>query len=144
MRRVVDVVKASRRTAASRECTFHAFSSSPSSSCFSGEVHAVLGIETSCDDTGVAIVNSHGKILAQTIVKQTELHRALGGIKPDVAARAHQDALASAVKKVLQEAEDSLPEKGLSAVAVTAGPGLAPCLKVGVSCARNLSIVGGS
>ena len=62
---------------------------------------AVLGIETSCDDTGVAVVRSDGRILGEVLVSQVELHRKFGGIKPDLAAAAHGSVLSKAVAEVI-------------------------------------------
>ncbi|XP_070030268.1 probable tRNA N6-adenosine threonylcarbamoyltransferase, mitochondrial isoform X2 [Nicotiana sylvestris] len=106
----------------------------------------VLGIETSCDDTAAAVVNSNGEILSQVISSQAELLARYGGVAPKMAEEAH----ALVIDQVVQEALDkaNLTEKDLTAVAVTIGPGLSLCLRVGVQKARkvagshNLPLVG--
>ena len=105
----------------------------------------VLGIETSCDDTGIAVVNDRGEILAQALSSQWSVHKEYGGIVPTLAAREHENNF----QPVFEEVELQLAKTGrhigaVDAVAVTAGPGLAPCLRVGVeratSLATNLSV----
>ncbi|CAH8320057.1 unnamed protein product [Eruca vesicaria subsp. sativa] len=106
----------------------------------------VLGIETSCDDTAAAVVRGNGEILSQVISSQAELLAQYGGVAPKQAEEAHS----RVIDKVVQDALDkaNLTEKDLSAVAVTIGPGLGLCLRVGVQKARrvagafNLPIVG--
>ncbi|KAL1223594.1 putative tRNA N6-adenosine threonylcarbamoyltransferase [Cardamine amara subsp. amara] len=106
----------------------------------------VLGIETSCDDTAAAVVRGNGEILSQVISSQAELLAQFGGVAPKQAEEAHS----RVIDKVVQDALDraNLTEKDLSAVAVTIGPGLSLCLRVGVRKARsvagkfNLPIVG--
>ncbi|CAN6832596.1 unnamed protein product, partial [Brassica oleracea] len=107
----------------------------------------VLGIETSCDDTAAAVVRGNGEILSQVISSQAELLAQYGGVAPKQAEEAHSRVID---KVVVQDALDraNLTEKDLSAVAVTIGPGLGLCLRVGVQKARrvagafNLPIVG--
>ncbi|CAH2057893.1 unnamed protein product [Thlaspi arvense] len=106
----------------------------------------VLGIETSCDDTAAAIVRGNGEILSQVISSQAELLAQYGGVAPKQAEEAHS----RVIDKVVQDALDcaNLTGEDLSAVAVTIGPGLGLCLRVGVQKARrvassfNLPIVG--
>ncbi|XP_073278774.1 probable tRNA N6-adenosine threonylcarbamoyltransferase, mitochondrial isoform X2 [Primulina huaijiensis] len=97
----------------------------------------VLGIETSCDDTGAAIVRSNGEILSQVVSSQADLLAQYGGVAPKMAEEAH----AKVIDQVVQEALDlaKLNEEDLSAVAVTIGPGLSLCLRVGVRKARKLA-----
>ncbi|QEO15193.1 tRNA (adenosine(37)-N6)-threonylcarbamoyltransferase complex transferase subunit TsaD [Agromyces intestinalis] len=97
----------------------------------------VLGIETSCDETGVGIVRGTD-LLANTIASSMEEHARYGGVVPEVAARAHLEALGPAIRQALDEASVSLAD--LDAVAVTSGPGLAGALMVGVGAAKALSI----
>ncbi|CAN7103418.1 unnamed protein product [Brassica rapa subsp. narinosa] len=107
----------------------------------------VLGIETSCDDTAAAVVRGNGEILSQVISSQAELLAQYGGVAPKQAEEAHSRVID---KVVVQDALDraNLTEKDLAAVAVTIGPGLGLCLRVGVQKARrvagafNLPIVG--
>ncbi|XP_075510873.1 putative tRNA N6-adenosine threonylcarbamoyltransferase, mitochondrial isoform X2 [Primulina tabacum] len=97
----------------------------------------VLGIETSCDDTAAAIVRSNGEILSQVVSSQADLLARYGGVAPKMAEEAH----AQVIDQVVQEALDlaKLNEEDLSAVAVTIGPGLSLCLRVGVRKARKLA-----
>ncbi|UOE42584.1 tRNA (adenosine(37)-N6)-threonylcarbamoyltransferase complex transferase subunit TsaD [Agromyces larvae] len=97
----------------------------------------VLGIETSCDETGVGIVRGTD-LLANTIASSMEEHARYGGVVPEVAARAHLEELGPAIRQALAEASVSLAD--LDAVAVTSGPGLAGALMVGVGAAKALSI----
>lgn len=89
----------------------------------------VLGIESSCDDTAAAVMDSHGAILAHRVASQTGLHELYGGVKPDVARDAHARAIESTVEDCLREA--GVPPQQLTAIAVTIGPGLSLCLQVG-------------
>ncbi|OUE30711.1 tRNA N6-adenosine threonylcarbamoyltransferase [Clavibacter michiganensis] len=97
----------------------------------------VLGIETSCDETGIGIV--HGQtLLANVISSSMEEHARYGGVVPEVAARAHLEALTPAIDAALAEAGVALRE--LDAIAVTAGPGLSGALMVGVGAAKALAV----
>jgi len=97
----------------------------------------VLGIETSCDETGVGIVRGT-ELLANVIASSMEEHARYGGVVPEVAARAHLEALRPALEAALAEAKVGLHD--LDAIAVTAGPGLAGALMVGVGAAKALAI----
>ena len=97
----------------------------------------VLGIESSCDETGVGIVRG-GKLLANVISSSMELHARFGGVVPEVAARAHLEALQPTLHKALAEAGVSLAE--IDAIAVANGPGLAGALMVGVGAAKALAV----
>ena len=97
----------------------------------------VLGIETSCDETGIGIVRGT-TLLANTIASSMEEHARYGGVVPEVAARAHLEALRPTLESALAEAGVSLAE--LDAIAVTSGPGLAGALMVGVGAAKALAI----
>ncbi|QAY73198.1 tRNA (adenosine(37)-N6)-threonylcarbamoyltransferase complex transferase subunit TsaD [Agromyces protaetiae] len=101
------------------------------------EAPLVLGIETSCDETGVGIVRGT-ELLANTIASSMEEHARYGGVVPEVAARAHLEALGPTIRAALDEASVSLGE--IDAVAVTSGPGLAGALMVGVGAAKALSL----
>ncbi|CAK9186539.1 unnamed protein product [Ilex paraguariensis] len=106
----------------------------------------VLGIETSCDDTAAAVVRSNGEILSQVVSSQADLLAKYGGVAPKMAEEAHSQVIDQVVQEALDKAK--LTERSLSAVAVTIGPGLSLCLRVGVQKARkiaggfNLPIVG--
>lgn len=97
----------------------------------------VLGIETSCDETGIGIVRGR-TLLSNTIASSMDEHARYGGVVPEVAARAHLEALQPAIEAALAEADVSLDE--LDAVAVTSGPGLAGALMVGIGAAKGLAV----
>ncbi len=82
----------------------------------------VLGIESSCDETGIGIVRG-SKLLTNTISSSMEEHVRFGGVIPEIASRAHLEAMLPALEKALTEAGVSLGD--IDAIAVTAGPGLA-------------------
>ena len=97
----------------------------------------VLGIETSCDETGIGIVQGN-KLLANVISSSMDQHARFGGVVPEIAARAHLEALDSVLAKALQDAKISIDQ--VNAVAVTNGPGLAGALMVGVGAAKALTV----
>jgi N6-L-threonylcarbamoyladenine synthase len=97
----------------------------------------VLGIETSCDETGIGIVRGTS-LLANVISSSMEEHARYGGVVPEVAARAHLEALVPALRQALVEAGVEL--KDLDAIAVTSGPGLSGALMVGVGAAKALAL----
>ncbi|WP_285040811.1 tRNA (adenosine(37)-N6)-threonylcarbamoyltransferase complex transferase subunit TsaD [Plantibacter sp. LMC-P-059a] len=97
----------------------------------------VLGIETSCDETGIGIVRGH-RLLANTIASSMDEHARYGGVVPEVAARAHLEALQPTLLTALAEAGVTLAD--LDAVAVTSGPGLSGALMVGVGAAKALAV----
>ena len=97
----------------------------------------VLGIETSCDETGIGIVRGR-QLLGNTIASSMDEHARYGGVVPEVAARAHLEALQPSIDAALAEAGVTLDE--IDAVAVTSGPGLAGALMVGVGAAKGLAV----
>lgn len=97
----------------------------------------VLGIETSCDETGIGIVRG-STLLANVISSSMEEHARYGGVVPEVAARAHLEAIEPAIRAALAEADVRLAD--LDAIAVTSGPGLAGALMVGVGAAKALAL----
>jgi N6-L-threonylcarbamoyladenine synthase len=97
----------------------------------------VLGIETSCDETGVGVVRGT-ELLANVIASSMEEHARYGGVVPEVAARAHLEALGPTINAALAEADVELAD--VDAVAVTSGPGLAGALMVGVGAAKALAV----
>ncbi|MES1169709.1 MAG: tRNA (adenosine(37)-N6)-threonylcarbamoyltransferase complex transferase subunit TsaD, partial [Leifsonia sp.] len=97
----------------------------------------VLGIETSCDETGIGVVRGT-TLLANTIASSMDEHARYGGVVPEVAARAHLEALRPTLESALAEAGVTRDE--LDAIAVTSGPGLAGALMVGVGAAKALAI----
>ncbi|MDI2098621.1 tRNA (adenosine(37)-N6)-threonylcarbamoyltransferase complex transferase subunit TsaD [Ruicaihuangia caeni] len=100
----------------------------------------VLGIETSCDETGVGVVRGT-RLLANVIASSMEQHARYGGVVPEVAARAHLEALTPTLTTALDEAGVTLDE--LDAIAVTSGPGLSGALMVGVGAAKALAVATG-
>ncbi len=97
----------------------------------------VLGIETSCDETGIGIVRGN-RLLANTISSSMDEHARYGGVVPEVAARAHLEAMTPALQAALRDAGVTLDD--IDAIAVTNGPGLAGALMVGVGAAKALAI----
>ena len=97
----------------------------------------VLGIETSCDETGIGIVRGT-TLLANVIASSMDEHARYGGVVPEIAARAHVEALVPALTAALAEAKVTLAE--LDAIAVTSGPGLSGALMVGIGAAKALSV----
>ena len=97
----------------------------------------VLGIETSCDETGVAIVDADAGLIAHRLHSQVDLHAVYGGVVPELASRDHVRRILPLLREVLDEAEMEGAE--LSAVAYTAGPGLLGALLTGASVARSLA-----
>src|SRR5215213_2368922 len=97
----------------------------------------VLGIETSCDETGVGIVRGH-TLLADAVASSVDEHARFGGVVPEVASRAHLEAMVPTVQRALAQAGVSAGD--LDAVAVTAGPGLTGALLVGVAAAKAYSL----
>ncbi|WP_326635619.1 tRNA (adenosine(37)-N6)-threonylcarbamoyltransferase complex transferase subunit TsaD [Streptosporangium sp. NBC_01755] len=97
----------------------------------------VLGIETSCDETGVGIVRGH-TMLANAIASSVEQHARFGGVVPEVASRAHLEAMTPTVERALERAGLRLAD--IDAIAVTAGPGLSGALLVGVAAAKAYSL----
>ncbi len=98
----------------------------------------VLGIETSCDETAVGVVEDRLRLRADVVASQVALHARFGGVVPEVAARAHLEAVLPTVERALAEA--GVRATDLDAVAVTHGPGLAGPLLVGVAAAKGLAL----
>ena len=97
----------------------------------------ILGIETSCDETAVGIVQGR-TLLANVIASSVEEHARFGGVVPEIASRAHLEAMQPTITQALKDAKISLAD--IDAVAVTAGPGLVGALLVGVSAATGLAL----
>jgi N6-L-threonylcarbamoyladenine synthase len=100
----------------------------------------VLGIETSCDETGVAVVQD-GRILSNLLASQIDLHEKFGGVVPEVASRAHVEALNPIVEEAMEQAGSRFEE--LDGVAVTVGPGLVGALLVGIAGAKAIAFAQG-
>lgn len=96
----------------------------------------VLGIESSCDETGVGIVRGH-ELLANEVASSVEQHVRYGGVVPEIASRAHLEAMRPALERALATADVDLTE--LDGIAVTAGPGLMGALVVGLAAAKALA-----
>ncbi len=97
----------------------------------------VLGLETSCDETGVALYDSERGLLADALFSQIDLHRAYGGVVPELASRDHVKRMLPLIRQVLEEAGRTAQD--IDAIAYTAGPGLVGALLVGASCAQALA-----
>ncbi len=97
----------------------------------------VLGLETSCDETGVGIVRGE-TLLFDAIASSVDEHARFGGVVPEVASRAHLEAMVPTIERATREAGVRLAD--LDAIAVTSGPGLAGALMVGVAAAKALSV----
>ncbi|MGR3893795.1 tRNA (adenosine(37)-N6)-threonylcarbamoyltransferase complex transferase subunit TsaD [Pseudomonas sp. 1176_21] len=101
----------------------------------------VLGLETSCDETGVALYDSERGLLADALFSQIDLHRAYGGVVPELASRDHVKRMLPLIRQVLAQADCVATE--IDAIAYTAGPGLVGALLVGASCAQALAFAWG-
>lgn len=101
----------------------------------------VLGLETSCDETGVALYDSEQGLLADALFSQIDLHRVYGGVVPELASRDHVKRMLPLIRQVLEEAGRDSSQ--IDAVAYTAGPGLVGALLVGASCAQAMAFAWG-
>ncbi len=106
-----------------------------------GKPLIILGIESSCDETAAALVTSDRQILAHRLAGQEEAHKPYGGVVPEIAARAHVEALIPLVEAALSDAELTLAD--VDAVAATAGPGLIGGVMVGLVTAKALAHAAG-
>src|SRR5271156_543924 len=97
----------------------------------------VLGIESSCDETGVAIYDTDGGLLAHRLYSQIAMHQAYGGVVPELASRDHVRRLLPLVREVLAAADSD--RESIDGVAYTAGPGLIGALLVGAGFALSLA-----
>jgi N6-L-threonylcarbamoyladenine synthase len=97
----------------------------------------VLGIETSCDETGVGVVRGH-TLLADAVASSVDEHARFGGVVPEVASRAHLEAMVPTIERACESAGIKLYD--VDAIAVTSGPGLAGALLVGVAAAKALAV----
>jgi N6-L-threonylcarbamoyladenine synthase len=101
----------------------------------------VLGLESSCDDSAVALVTSDRRILAQAVVGQNNAHQPYGGVVPEIAARAHVEILPDLIRQVLDEARLTVGD--VDAVAATAGPGLIGGVMVALLAGKGLALAAG-
>lgn len=98
----------------------------------------VLGIESSCDDTAVAVVSEQGEVLSSVIASQNDLHAQYGGVFPEIAGRAHIASILPTVDKALRDAK--VTQADIEAIGVTRGPGLVGSLLVGLTSAAGLGM----
>jgi len=101
----------------------------------------VLGIESSCDETAAAVLEDGRRVLSNAIASQTPLHQLHGGVVPEIASRAHLEAIVPIAEQALGEAGARMEDIG--AIAATRGPGLIGCLLVGVEFAKALAATRG-
>jgi len=99
----------------------------------------VLGIESSCDDTGAAVLRSDGVILGESLASQREIHEKWGGVVPGLAKEAHEENIDIVVEEAVRKAGFSSIDE-IDAIGVTIGPGLEICLRVGCNKAQELAI----
>lgn len=97
----------------------------------------ILGIETSCDETSVAIVRNGVEILSNIVASQMDVHKKFGGVVPEVASRRHVEHITVVIEQALEEAKITIDQ--VDAIAVTKGPGLVGALLIGVAAAKALS-----
>src|SRR5919197_3344032 len=98
----------------------------------------ILGIESSCDETGAAVVRSGEQVVSNVVFSQIATHQLYGGVVPELASREHLRAIVPVVRKALADAGQSY--ESIDAIAVTQGPGLAGALLVGVHYAKGLAV----
>lgn len=106
-----------------------------------GNIVLVLGIESSCDDTGAAVVKDGKQIISNRVSSQVEVHCKYGGVVPELASRRHIENIIPVLQSALDEADVTLDE--IDGVAVTCGPGLVGSLLVGLSVAKSIAYVKG-
>ena len=105
----------------------------------------ILSIESSCDETAMALTDSHGVVCASVVATQIDFHARFGGVVPEIASRKHTEAIVGVFEETMARAgehfgTDTLLPSDLSAVGVTAGPGLVGALVVGVAFAKGLCV----
>ncbi len=101
----------------------------------------ILGLESSCDDSAVALVTADRRILAQAVMGQNSAHQPYGGVVPEIAARAHVEILPSLIRQVLDDAKLSIED--VDAIAATAGPGLIGGVMVALLAGKGLALAAG-
>ena len=101
----------------------------------------IMGIESSCDETSVAIVKNGREVLSNVINSQIKIHEEYGGVVPEIASRCHTEVINQIMKEALEKAGVTLDN--IDAISVTHGPGLVGALLVGVSYAKGLSFATG-
>src|SRR3954463_4900383 len=98
----------------------------------------ILGLESSCDDSAVALVTDDRRILAQAVVGQNAAHQPYGGVVPEIAARAHVEILPDLIRRVLDEGKVGIAD--VDAIAATAGPGLIGGVMVALLAGKGLAL----
>jgi N6-L-threonylcarbamoyladenine synthase len=106
-----------------------------------GSLFCVLGIESSCDDTGAAVMRSDGTILGESLASQREIHEEFGGVVPGLAKTAHEENIDGVIHAALRNANMTMDD--IDAIGVTVGPGLEICLRVGCNKGRELAMTYG-
>jgi len=103
----------------------------------------ILGIETSCDETAAAVVKDGSEMLSNVVVSQIDIHKAFGGVVPEVAARSHIEAVLPVIDSALEQAFPDVEDRWsqIDAISVTKGPGLSGALLIGTITARTLALV---
>lgn len=103
------------------------------------ESTVVLGIETSCDETAAAVVMGGNDVLSSVVATQIDLHARYGGVVPEIASRAHVEAMNVVIRQAVLQS--GVPIERIDAVAATVGPGLIGALLVGVAAAKSVALV---
>lgn len=103
------------------------------------ETTVVLGIETSCDETAAAVVMGGNDVLSSIVASQLDIHARFGGVVPEIASRAHVEAMIPVITQAINES--GVPIERIDAIAATVGPGLIGALLVGVSSAKAMALV---
>jgi len=104
-----------------------------------GDSTVVLGIETSCDETAAAVVMGGNDVLSSVVATQIDLHARYGGVVPEIASRAHVEAMKVVIRQAISQS--GVPIERIDAVAATVGPGLIGALLVGVAAAKSVALV---
>lgn len=99
----------------------------------------ILAIESSCDETAIAILKNNQELLANVISTQIAIHQKFGGVMPEVASRLHVENISCVLKEALEQANINMED--VTAIAVTSGPGLIGALHVGLQCAKTLALL---
>ena len=99
----------------------------------------ILAIESSCDETAIAILKNNQELLANVISTQIAVHQKFGGVMPEVASRLHVENISCVLKEALEQAKVKMED--ITAIAVTSGPGLIGALHVGLQCAKTLALI---
>ena len=97
----------------------------------------ILAIESSCDETAVAVMRNGREVLSNTVISQIDMHTVYGGVVPEIASRKHIEVISGLTKKAVNDAGISMSE--IDAVAVTFAPGLIGALLVGMNFAKGLA-----